>query len=95
MTQQTDDGVRGVSGVIASIVVRDDGRAWLVFDDVGRAGDAPPYEWKPEFFYTRVELDTTDLLTMQLDEKDYTAIGHAIVARLAAHHETRNRFTRR
>ena len=94
-TQEPDDGERGTSGVTVSIVERDGGRARLVFDDVGRDGAAPPFQWKTEWFFTRIEFDASDLLNVQLDEGDYAAIGHAVVARLTAQRQTRNRLTGR
>jgi hypothetical protein len=93
-TQEPDDGARGVSGVAVSIVERDGGRARLIFDDIVRSGPAP-MQWKAELFFTRVEFELADLLEGQLEDKDYANIGHAIVARLAAHHRTRSRLTGR
>jgi hypothetical protein len=94
-TEEPDDGARGASGVAVSIVEREGGRARLVFDDITRTGTAAPFQWNSEWFFTRVEFELVDLLEGQLDDKDYANIGHAIVARLAAHHKTRSRLTGR
>jgi hypothetical protein len=94
-TQEPDDGARGDSGIAVSVVERDGGRARLVFDDIVRSGTAAPFQWNTEWFFTRVEFELVDLLEGRLDEKDYASIGHAIVARLSAHHKTRSRLTRR
>jgi len=95
MTDQTrpalepDDGRRGEIGLGVSVVERPDGKAWLVFDDLRRAGAAPPYDWVPEWFFTRLEVQMADLVEDRLDEGTLTSIGLAVVARLAARQRPR------
>jgi hypothetical protein len=88
-TQELDDGIRGLTGVVVSVAERPDGQARLVFDDVARADAASPYQWNSEWFFTRAEFALADLLEGRLDEKDYVNIGHAIVSRLVAQYEAR------
>ncbi len=81
---EPDDGERGELGLGVSVIERSDGKAWLVFDDLRRAGTAPAYEWFPESFFTRLEVEMAELLDGQLDDEALANIGLAIVARLAA-----------
>ena len=79
-----DDGLRGDSGVVVSLVERPDGKVRLVFDDVQRSGSEPA-TWNHQFFFTRTEVDLDALLETKLGESDLARIGFAITARLAAH----------
>jgi hypothetical protein len=83
--EEPDDGQRGATGVAISIVERPDSKARLVLDDVQRIGDAAPYRWDTEFFFTRIEFDASDLIDCRLEDDDLKNIGFAVVARLAAH----------
>ena len=79
-----DDGSRGRSGVVVSLVEAPGGKVCLVLDDVQRNGSAPAPTWSHQFFFTRIELDRGDLLETKLSESDLAKIGFAITARLAA-----------
>jgi hypothetical protein len=81
---EPDDGERGELGLGVSVVERPDGKVWLVFDDLRRAGTGPAYEWLPERFFTRLEVEMADVLDGQLDQETLANIGLAIAARLAA-----------
>jgi hypothetical protein len=94
-TQEPDDGERGVTGLSVSIVEKPDGKARLVFDDIRRVGSTAPTEWTTDWFFTRIEFEMADLLEGGLGDEDFANIGHAVVARLAAHHKTRSRPTGR
>ena len=80
-----DDGLRGNSGVVVSLVERPDGKVRLVFDDVRRSSSGEPATWDHQFFFTRTEVDLDALLETKLSESDLAQIGFAITARLAAH----------
>ncbi len=80
---RTDDGNRGATGLAISIMERPDGKVWLVFDDVRRAGWKAPFQWKPKWFFTRFEVELADLLKHRLDDPVLDTIGLAVVARLA------------
>jgi len=84
-TSGGDDGSRGRSGVVVSLVEAPGGKVGLVFDDVQRTGSSPAPVWDHQFFFTRIELDLRDLLETKLSESDLAKIGFAITARLAAH----------
>jgi hypothetical protein len=79
-----DDGNRGATGLAVSVVERQDGKVWLVFDDVRRTGSMAPFQWNTEWFFTRFEVDLADLLEHRLDDRVLADIGLAVVARLAA-----------
>ena len=81
---RTDDGNRGATGLAISVVERPDGKVWLVFDDVRRAGWKAPFQWNTEWFFTRFEVELADLLEHRLDDQVLANIGLAVVARLAA-----------
>ena len=80
-----DDGVRGESGVVVSLVDQPGGKVRLVFDDVLRNGLAERATWSHQFFFTRTEFDLDALLETKLSEADLARIGFAIAVRLAAH----------
>ena len=80
-----DDGLRGDSGVVVSLVERPDGKVRLVFDDVQRNPSAQPASWNHQFFFTRTEVDLDGLLETKLSDAELAQIGFAIAARLAAH----------
>jgi hypothetical protein len=80
-----DDGNRGATGLAVSVVERPDGKVWLVFDDVRRAGSMAPFRWETEWFFTRFEVELADLLDHRLDDRVLANIGLAVAARLAAH----------
>ncbi len=76
-----DDGVRGRSGVVVSMVDAPDGKVRLVFDDVQRNGSS----WSHQFLFTSVELDRKALLETTLTDAELASLGFAIAIRLAAH----------
>jgi hypothetical protein len=83
--QDRDDGLRGDSGVVVSLVERPDGKVRLVFDDVQRNRLGEPAAWNHKFFFTRTEVELDALLDTKLSEAELAQIGFAIAARLAAH----------
>jgi hypothetical protein len=82
---ERDDGVRGRTGVVVSLVDVPDGRVRLVFDDVERAESSDPRRWDHEFFFTRTELDREAALKVEVSQAELAKIGFAVLARLAAH----------
>jgi hypothetical protein len=80
-----DDGARGRSGVVVSLVEAPGGKVRLVFDDVQRTGASTALTWDHQFLFTRIELDLDALLETKLSESDLAKIGLAITAGLAAH----------
>lgn len=80
-----DDGLRGGSGVVVSLVERPHGKVRLVFDDVRRDSSAHPPTWNHQFFFTRTEVDLDRLRETKISDAELTQIGLAIAARLAAH----------
>ena len=55
-----------------------------MFDDLRRTGTAPPYDWVPEWFFTRLEVEMADFVEARLDDGTLANIGLAVITRLAA-----------
>jgi hypothetical protein len=69
--------------VAARIDETADGRLRLVLDDL-EAVDSDNQEWRRWAFFTTMELDKNRSLSHSLSDDEYSRIGHAVMARLAA-----------
>lgn len=67
-----------------------DGILRLVFDDLIADCDSESRSWRKWSFYTHLDLPEVRARTHQLEEKEYTAIGEAVMARLIALLEVAN-----
>jgi hypothetical protein len=62
----------------------------LVFDDLIAEGDSEGRSWRKWSFYTHLDVPEVRARTHQLEEKEYMAIGEAVMARLIALLEVAN-----
>jgi hypothetical protein len=83
MTNQ-DDGLRGNSGVVASLIERPDGKVRLVLDDVTLAASTGSTHWRNEKLYTFVEWPRELVEKMALSPQDYQTLGENLLTRLLA-----------
>lgn len=60
-----------------------DGRVEVRLDDLQLLQADPPH-WRHQAYFTSLFFDERRLLSHQLTEKEYAAIGKAVAARLAA-----------
>ena len=80
----TDDGVRGASGVVASLRATSDGRLFVVLDDVRQRFAADARSWSHEFFFTTSGYPRQELENLDLSKEEFAQIGENIVMRLLA-----------
>jgi hypothetical protein len=69
--------------VCARLQEAEDGRLWIVFDDV-KAVDSSPVEWKHWAFFTEMSFEREGALSHSLTDESYMAVGQAVMARLVA-----------
>jgi hypothetical protein len=86
--RETDDGLRGKDGVVASVVARDEKTMRIVLD-VAQADDpsAPQKKakgWTAKQMHTWFDVDRERLALFKLTDDELEAIGAAVVSRLAA-----------
>lgn len=78
-----DDGTRHGFAVGISLAHPSDGILRLVLDDLEPTSSQRP-EWDHWSFFTFIDLPEREALSHGLREKEYAAIGKAILARLLA-----------
>ena len=79
---ESDDGVRASSGVMACVVERDAKTVRLILDVV-RAGDEPS-QWAAKSVHTWFDFDRERFRFFKLTDDELEAIGAAVVSRLAS-----------
>jgi hypothetical protein len=70
-------------GVVAYLSGKQYGKVEMRLDDLELVGENPP-KWRHWVYFTSSFFDEKTLLSHQLTEKEYAAIGMAVAARLAA-----------
>jgi hypothetical protein len=89
---QADPGERGPTGLVISLVMRPDGKCWLVTDDLRRAGAAPPSRWDVEGHFGKDRFDLEVLLREDVDPEELASLGLSIVARLGLHYKSEGKY---
>ena len=79
---QTDDGKRGNTGIVASLHRLEDGKIRLVFDDVRQMPMLDASGWSHERMYTSVEFDQKKFEGLELSKEDLLQLAENLVLRL-------------
>ena len=82
----TDNGIRGSSGVVASLVEIEPGRLRLVLDDVKNGSGSRCGPWTHHVLYTFKDYGASDILDLKLSDKELADFGHHVLARLGVLH---------
>ncbi len=75
----SDDGRRGIFGVVASLVTRPNGKVRIVFDDVRRGTDG---NWTPSGLFTSRDFPDSILGDLDIDPDEFEQTGLALISRL-------------
>jgi hypothetical protein len=89
-----DDGKRGLTGVVATVVARPRDRSRVLFDDVKKSRQG----WTMVRLYTWKELRSGALRKLEFTQKELADIGLALLVRLVSlerHAERSRRKIRR
>jgi hypothetical protein len=78
-----DDGIRQGFAVGISLDQRVDGMLRLVLDDL-EATDGSGSNWRQWAFFTSIDLPLEKAKAHRLSEREYAAVGEAVLARLVA-----------
>jgi hypothetical protein len=81
---ETDDGKRGASGVVISLVERKPGELRLVLDDVKNGSGSGNGPWHHHALFTFKGYSEKDISDLDLSEKELASIGFNVLARLGA-----------
>ena len=81
---QTDNGKRGNTGIIASLHRLEDGKVRLVFDDVRRMPMLDASGWSHERLYTRAEFDRKKFEELDSSEEELVQLAKNLINRLVA-----------
>lgn len=83
---ETDNGKRGASGLVLSLVDAAPGKLRIVVDDVKNESGSERGPWAHNVLYTFKDYDATDIMNQQLSDKELAEFGFAILVRLGVLH---------
>ena len=81
---ETDDGTRGTSGVVLSLVEGQQGELRLVLDDVQNESGSGCGPWRHHTLFTFKSYSQESIGHLDLSEKELADIGFQVLARLGA-----------
>lgn len=81
---QTDNGKRGNTGVVASIHRLNDGKIRLIFDDVRQMPMLDASGWSHETLYTWAEFDQKRFEELDLSDEELVQLAKNLIIRLVA-----------
>jgi len=81
---ETDDGVRGSSGVVCSLRDIGNGKLRLVLDDVSNKNKTTKEKWGHEVVFTWKDYDSKIIENNELPDKELVDIAYNLIARLSA-----------
>ena len=81
---QTDDGKRGNTGIVASLHRLEDGKIRLVFDDVRQMPMLDASGWSHERLYTSAEYDLKTFEELGLSKEELAKLAENLILRLVA-----------
>jgi hypothetical protein len=86
---ETDDKIRGNSGVAVSLRRLSDGKCRITLDDIENSVGSTSGAWQHRAFVTHKSYSYESLANLDLSESEFASFGHYILARLlAANRET-------
>ena len=80
---ETDDGLRGRSGVVCSLRDIGDGKVRLILDDVSNTSSSTKDDWKHEVVFTWKDYEKKKIEEYELSDKELADFGYNLLARLA------------
>jgi hypothetical protein len=84
---KTDNGKRGASGVVISLVDVAPGKLRIVLDDVKNESESECGPWSHHVLYTFKDYRADDITNQKLSDKELAEFGFAVLVRIGAHHE--------
>ena len=84
---ETDDGIRGNSGVVCSLRDIGDGKVRLILDDVSNSSSSTKGDWKHEVVFTWKDYDKKEIEEYELSDKELADFGYNLLVRLAVLHK--------
>ena len=84
---ETDNGKRGASGVVISLVDVAPDKLRLVLDDVKNESGSERGPWNHHVLYTFKDYGANDIKNQKLSEKELAEFGFAVLVRLGVLHE--------
>jgi hypothetical protein len=84
---ETDNGKRGSSGVVLSLVESAPGKLRIVADDVKNTSGSELGPWAHHVLYTFKDYDAVEIKKQQLSDKELASFGFAILVRLGVLHD--------
>ncbi len=84
---ETDNGKRGGSGVVISLVDVAPDKLRIVVDDVKNESRSERGPWRHHVLYTFKDYRAGDITNQKLSDKELAEFGFAVLVRLGALHE--------
>lgn len=84
---ETDNGKRGSSGVVLSLVETTSGNLRLVIDDVKNESGSNRGPWAHHVLYTFKDYNADQIKNQELSEKELADFGFAVLVRLGVLHD--------
>ena len=81
-----DEGKRGSSGIVASLVETEPGQLRLILDDVKNESTSGRGPWSHHVLFTFKDYTAEDILAQKLSEKELADIGFNLLVRLGVLH---------
>jgi hypothetical protein len=81
---EADEGKRGASGVVLSLVESRPGEFRLILDDVKNESQSERGPWSHHALFTLNTYNEKDLNDLKLSERELAAIGFNVLVRLGA-----------
>jgi hypothetical protein len=84
---ETDNGKRGASGVVISLVDVGNSKLRIVLDDVKNESGSKLGPWSHHVLYTFKDYNADDIKNQQLSDKELAEFGFNILVRLGVLYE--------
>ena len=81
---ETDDGTRGTSGIVLSLVEGKPGELRLVIDDVRNESGSGCGPWRHHTLFTFKSYSQENIGNLNISEKELADIGFQVLVRLGA-----------
>jgi len=81
---ETDDKIRGCSGVVCSLRDIGNGKIRLILDDVSKKNKSTNEKWEHEVVFTWNDYKSKDIMENKLTNKELINIAHNLIARLSS-----------